>query len=109
MSVESELPDSRNREGFVKSSITEIAATTRGRSDRLEIPESVRPIRIDQHQLIVIGLVHVLAFLAFIPWFYSFTGVVMGVASIFLFALMGINIGYHRLLTHRGFSCPKWL
>ena len=23
--------------------------------------------------------------------------------------MMGINIGYHRLLTHRGFTCPKWL
>ena len=26
-----------------------------------------------------------------------------------LFGLLGINIGYHRLLTHRGFKCPKWL
>src|SRR5271167_4925032 len=22
---------------------------------------------------------------------------------------LGMNIGYHRLLTHRGFSCPRWL
>ena len=23
--------------------------------------------------------------------------------------VLGINIGYHRLLTHKGFVCPKWL
>jgi stearoyl-CoA desaturase (delta-9 desaturase) len=23
--------------------------------------------------------------------------------------VLGINIGYHRLLTHRGFTCPRWL
>jgi hypothetical protein len=22
---------------------------------------------------------------------------------------LGINVGYHRLLTHGGFKCPKWL
>ena len=22
---------------------------------------------------------------------------------------LGINLGYHRLLTHRGFACPRWL
>jgi len=27
----------------------------------------------------------------------------------FVFGSLGINIGYHRLLTHRGFACPKWL
>ncbi|MCG8653735.1 MAG: acyl-CoA desaturase, partial [Pirellulales bacterium] len=25
------------------------------------------------------------------------------------FGMLGITIGYHRLLTHRGFTCPKWL
>ncbi len=27
----------------------------------------------------------------------------------YFFGTLGINIGYHRLLTHRGFRCPKWL
>jgi fatty-acid desaturase len=27
----------------------------------------------------------------------------------YLITCLGIGIGYHRLLTHRGFVCPKWL
>ena len=35
--------------------------------------------------------------------------VIVAVIAARLFGLIGINIGYHRLLTHRGFKCPKWL
>lgn len=27
----------------------------------------------------------------------------------FFFGLLGMTLGYHRLLTHRGFTCPRWL
>jgi hypothetical protein len=36
-------------------------------------------------------------------------GVGVAVAGLYLFGTLGINIGYHRLLTHRGFVCPRWL
>src|SRR5207248_714821 len=49
--------------------------------------------------------VHLLAVPAFLPWFFSWTGVVLCVLGIFVFGVLGINIGYHRLLTHRGFAC----
>jgi O-acetylhomoserine/O-acetylserine sulfhydrylase-like pyridoxal-dependent enzyme len=26
-----------------------------------------------------------------------------------IFGTLGVNLCYHRLLTHRGFVCPKWL
>ena len=29
--------------------------------------------------------------------------------GIYCFGTLGINLGYHRLLTHRGFRSPKWL
>jgi fatty-acid desaturase len=29
--------------------------------------------------------------------------------GIYLLTCLGIGIGYHRLLTHRGFVCPRWL
>ncbi len=29
--------------------------------------------------------------------------------GIYLFMGFGITVGYHRLITHRSFSCPKWL
>lgn len=53
--------------------------------------------------------VHLLALLVFVPWFFSWTGVVLLVAGIYLFGMIGINLGYHRLLAHRSFSCPRWL
>ena len=53
--------------------------------------------------------VHLLALLVFLPWFFSWTGVVLLVSGIHVFGMIGINLGYHRLLTHRSFSCPRWL
>jgi fatty-acid desaturase len=53
--------------------------------------------------------VHLVALLVFVPWFFSWTGVVLLVAGIYLFGMIGINLGYHRLLAHRSFSCPRWL
>jgi fatty-acid desaturase len=52
---------------------------------------------------------HVLCLLAFVPYFFSWSGLVLAIAGHFVFGMMGIVIGYHRLLTHRGFKCPKWL
>jgi stearoyl-CoA desaturase (delta-9 desaturase) len=52
---------------------------------------------------------HVLAALAFVPWFFSWSGVAIFAASIYVFGVLGINVGFHRLLAHRGFSCPLWL
>jgi len=43
-----------------------------------------------------------------VPWFFSWTGVVFFVAGSFLFGTVGLNLGYHRLLSHRSFKCPKW-
>ncbi len=53
--------------------------------------------------------VHLIAALAFFPWFFSWTGVALLVTGIFVFGGLGINLCYHRLLTHRSFSCPLWL
>jgi fatty-acid desaturase len=52
---------------------------------------------------------HVIALLAFLPWFFSWTGVLLAIAGLYVFGTLGINLCYHRLLAHRGFSCPKWL
>src|SRR5919205_1043321 len=29
--------------------------------------------------------------------------------GLYLVTCLGIGVGYHRLLTHRGFVCPRWL
>ncbi len=54
-------------------------------------------------------LCHSLAVLAFFPWFFSWTGVVLLFAGMFVFGVLGVNLGFHRLLTHRSFTCPLWL
>jgi fatty-acid desaturase len=54
-------------------------------------------------------LAHLIAMLGFLPWFFSWTGVVLAALGCYVFGTLGINIGYHRLVTHRGFGCPRWL
>jgi stearoyl-CoA desaturase (delta-9 desaturase) len=55
-----------------------------------------------------IVLFHVLALLALMPWLFSWTGVIIMIVGVHVFG-QGINIGYHRLLTHRSFKTPKWV
>ena len=45
---------------------------------------------------------HSLALLAFVPWVFSWTGVVSVFIGNYIFGALGINLAYHRLLTHRG-------
>jgi len=53
-------------------------------------------------------LCHSLALLAMAPWFFSWTGVFLLLLGILLTGVLGLNVGFHRLLTHRGFKCPLW-
>jgi fatty-acid desaturase len=42
------------------------------------------------------------------PFTFTWSGLVVCVA-LYLLAGFGITMGYHRLLTHRGFQTPKWM
>lgn len=66
-------------------------------------------VRIKWRYATPIIFVHLVALLACVPWFFSWTGVVLAVLGAYVFGLLGMNIGYHRLLTHRSFSCPRWM
>ena len=70
-------------------------------------PTGVR--RLDAYYAPSIVLVHLIAMAALVPWLFSWTGVVLCVAGVYLFGTFGINVGFHRLITHRSFSCPRWL
>jgi stearoyl-CoA desaturase (delta-9 desaturase) len=80
---------------------------------RLPRPEETQPLRIMWEYVAVLAAVHLVALYAFLPWTFSYlftwSGLVLAILGHFVFGMMGITIGYHRLLTHRGFSCPKWL
>ena len=66
-------------------------------------------VRIVWHRLIGVLICHLGALLALLPYFFSWAGVVAAVVGYYVFAMLGINIGYHRLLAHRSFSSPRWL
>ena len=51
---------------------------------------------------------HLMIPLAFFPYFFSWWGLLFLPIGNYIFTSMGIGAGYHRLLTHRGFDCPKW-
>jgi fatty-acid desaturase len=76
---------------------------------RLALPAGVNPRRIVWRYAIPLAGYHLLALLAFMPWFFSWTGVVVAFIGVYVFGGFGVDICYHRLLAHRGFVCPKWL
>jgi fatty-acid desaturase len=77
--------------------------------ERLKLPEGVRPFRLNWPNILVISAYHVAAVAAFLPFCFSWTGLLIAVLGTHLCGLFGINLCYHRLLTHRGLTCPKWL
>ncbi|MEX2671729.1 MAG: fatty acid desaturase [Phycisphaeraceae bacterium] len=51
---------------------------------------------------------HIAALLAFVPSYFTWTGLVLFFVFMWLTANIGITLTYHRLLTHRSFKTPKW-
>src|SRR5580704_14951611 len=54
------------------------------------------------------GAFHLLLPLAFVPWLFSWTGLILVPLGNYFFCSLGIGACFHRLLTHRSFRCPKW-
>ena len=75
----------------------------------LPLPAAVDRRRVVWSYAVTVGLYHLAALLALLPWLFSWTGVGLAVLGVYVFGGLGINLGYHRLLTHRGLACPKWL
>lgn len=74
-----------------------------------ETAKSAKPLRFNRQIVAVVAAFHAGALLACIPWLFSWSGLAWAVCGLYLFGTLGVNIGFHRLLTHRGFSCPRWL
>ena len=75
----------------------------------LSRPASTNPVRIYWQYAVNIVIIHLLALLAFVPWFFSWAGLVTCLLGLYVFGTLGINLGLHRLLTHRSLTLPKWL
>ena len=106
---------------------TEIEPTTTGnnRSDQDEIAKDIhveserldkrvpRPEGVNKNSKILWSyLIPVVLFHLLIPYilfnYFSWWGLLFLPIGNYIFTSMGIGAGYHRLLTHRGFDCPKW-
>jgi fatty-acid desaturase len=79
------------------------------RAEPLSLPIGAIQRCINWRYAAAVATYHLLALLAFVPWFYSSTGVALAVTGVYVFGAAGMNLCYHRLLTHRSFSCPLWL
>jgi len=76
---------------------------------RLLLPAGVRPFHLNWPYILVISGYHAVALLAFASGYFSWSGLLVAIIGTHLCGLFGINLCYHRLLTHRGLKCPKWL
>ncbi|PWT87507.1 MAG: acyl-CoA desaturase [Blastocatellia bacterium] len=62
---------------------------------------------INWHTAIFLSIFHVLAVFAF--FVFSWKWLVVSLMLNWVSGSLGIGIGFHRLLTHRGFQTPKWV
>ncbi len=85
------------------------AAETTPATTKLPLPDGVNARQIRWAYATSIAAMHVLAILAFFPSMFSWTGVVLCVLGLYVFGTLGINLCFHRLLTHRSFTCPRWV
>ncbi len=101
------IPDRDWASGFDNPRRTESPAASRTHAPPAK-PQHQR-MRPAWPYILGIGGYHLLAALAIVPWLFSWTGVAAAVLGLYVFGTLGINLCYHRLLTHRGFVCPLWL
>jgi len=64
--------------------------------------------RVDWWVVFGIGTMHLVALLAFLPQFFSWSGLALLAVFAWLTGNIGITLCFHRLLTHRSFKTPKW-
>ena len=64
------------------------------------------PLRTNVQVLGLVAGFHLLALFACVPWLFSWSGLAWAVAGLYLFGTLGINIGFHRLLTQAVSSAP---
>jgi stearoyl-CoA desaturase (delta-9 desaturase) len=76
---------------------------------RMSRPRGTIPGELLWRNVAGIGGLHILCLLALVPWLFSWSGLLLCFAGLYVFGTLGINLGFHRLLAHQGFTCPKWL
>src|SRR5882672_460875 len=75
----------------------------------LAAPLGTQPRSVNWIDATGLAAIHLLALLALVPWFFSWTGVILMLLGTYVFGTLGIGLCFHRLLTHRGLVLPTWL
>lgn len=65
-----------------------------------------KPLFVNWDTLISLVVIHVTAIAAIFT--FSWSGLIVSFVILCLVGGPGIGLGYHRMLTHRGFQTPKW-
>ena len=89
--------------------IEQAEATAARPIETLPYPGGVLPLQIEWSYAVTVIFYHLVALLALLPWLFSWTGVLLAFAGLYVFGTLGINLCYHRLLAHRGLVVPTWL
>ncbi len=72
-------------------------------------PQSPRIGKRDYTVGIALGVIHIVALGAFVPAFFSWPAVAVAVGLYFVTGLLGVTLGFHRLLTHRSLVVPTFV
>ena len=72
-------------------------------------PVQLGPQKVVVWFLIVIIGIHVLALSVFLPSIFVWWGIPLVLTGNFIFGSLGVNLGYHRMLTHRSVRFPLLL
>src|SRR5258708_39773325 len=75
----------------------------------LPLPAGVKPFQLNWPYILAIAGYHVVALLAFMPGYFSWSGLILAALGTHLCGLFGINLCSHRLLTHPRLKSPKCL
>jgi fatty-acid desaturase len=73
----------------------------------VEFEPSIAADKINWNTLFFVSVFHLMAIAAFFT--FSWTNVAAALVTWWVAGSWGIGMGYHRLLTHRGFKAPTWL
>lgn len=66
-----------------------------------------KPERINWHTIFFVAAFHIMAIGALLT--FSWQNLAAALITWWIAGSWGVGLGYHRLLTHRGFNAPKWL
>lgn len=71
-------------------------------------PTGTRDLRPNWPPIVAIAALHAASLLAFVPWLFDWRSVIIAAVAVPVVGF-GINLCYHRQLTHRSFRTPLWL